>query len=213
MNSQRLWLGRAGRENSRFGAATFGICLAFASTSFQAFGQDSPQRPNSTRPARVRESVEWHIEIIPRTSPLPSESRRFDVVALKEADEKLVPAPTDSRSKSDAREQPVKAERCVCGCAGQQAPVLPTITPAEYREVYNSIPFSRSEYLANRDYRHEATMELLMGQLRPKTVVKFEGPSSDVRFSSSFQSLGPRNGVPYYAPSWSGHAPPSFWAW
>lgn len=221
MNSQRLWLGRAGRENSRFRPAIFGFCLAFASTSFQVFGEDTPQIPNAARPTRVRVSAEWHIEIIPRTSPLPSEPRRLDVVARNEADDKLVPVPADSRSKSDAREQTVEAGRCVCDrasqcvccCANQKDPVRPIFTPAEYREFYNSIPFNRTEYLANRDYRHEATMELLMGQLRPKTVVKFERPSTDVRFSSSFQTLGPRNGVPYFSPSWSGHASPSFWTW
>ena len=213
MNSQRLRLGRAGRENNRFWAAVFGLCLSFASTSFQVFGEDTPQIPNAAPPTRVRVSAEWHIEIIPRTSPLPSESRRLDVVARNEADDKLVPAPADSRSKSDGPGQTVEAGRCVCCCAGQQEPARPIIAPAGYREVYSSIPFSRSEYLANRDYRHEATMELLMGQLRPKTVVKFERPSTDVRFSSSFQTLGPRNGVPYYSPSWSGHASPSFWTW
>lgn len=36
-----------------------------------------------------------------------------------------------------------------------------------YREIYNAIPFSRAEYDANPSYRHQATMELLMGQLRP----------------------------------------------
>lgn len=213
MNSQRLWLGRAGRENSRFGAAIFGLCLAFASTTFQVFGQDTPQIPNAARPARVRESAEWHIEIIPRTSPLPSEPRRLDVVARNETDDKIVPSPADSRSKSDAREQPVETGRCVCCGVSQKEPVRPNFTPAEYREFYNSIPFNRTEYLANRDYRHEATMELLMGQLRQKTVVKFERPSTDVRYSSSFQSLVPRSGAPYYSPSWSGHASPSFWTW
>ncbi len=41
-----------------------------------------------------------------------------------------------------------------------------------YDAVYNSIPFSRAEYLANPGYRHEATMEILFGTLRPTTVHK-----------------------------------------
>ena len=36
-----------------------------------------------------------------------------------------------------------------------------------YREIYNSIPFSRSEYDANPAYRHQATMEIMLGQLHP----------------------------------------------
>ena len=39
-----------------------------------------------------------------------------------------------------------------------------------YREVYNSIPFSRAEYDANPSYRHDATMEFLFGQMRPTVV-------------------------------------------
>jgi len=36
-----------------------------------------------------------------------------------------------------------------------------------YREIYNSIPFSRAEYDANPGYRHQATMEIMLGQLHP----------------------------------------------
>lgn len=50
------------------------------------------------------------------------------------------------------------------------------ITPADqlrrrYEEVYASIPYRKQEYLANPGYRHESTLELMFGQLRPKTVV------------------------------------------
>ena len=41
-----------------------------------------------------------------------------------------------------------------------------------YLEIYRSIPFSRAEYLANPSYRHEATMEIMMGQLRPTVIHK-----------------------------------------
>lgn len=40
-----------------------------------------------------------------------------------------------------------------------------------YEDVYASIPYRRAEYLANPGYRHEATLEVMFGQLRPKTVV------------------------------------------
>lgn len=39
-----------------------------------------------------------------------------------------------------------------------------------YRQVYESIPYSRAEYLADPAYRHEATMELLTGVPRQKVV-------------------------------------------
>lgn len=41
---------------------------------------------------------------------------------------------------------------------------------AEYRRIYESIPYRRSEYLANPSYRHDATMELLFGELRPTVI-------------------------------------------
>jgi hypothetical protein len=41
-----------------------------------------------------------------------------------------------------------------------------------YEDVYRSIPFNHTEYMANPSYRHEATMEILFGQLRPMTIVK-----------------------------------------
>ncbi len=55
--------------------------------------------------------------------------------------------------------------------------ILPNPTnPSEamrrrYEEAYASIPYSQTEYLANPGYRHEATMEVMFNQLRPKTVV------------------------------------------
>ena len=43
----------------------------------------------------------------------------------------------------------------------------------KYYEVYRSIPFLRSEYNANPSYRHETTMEILFGELRPMTIHKY----------------------------------------
>ena len=42
---------------------------------------------------------------------------------------------------------------------------------AEYRRIYNSIPFSRAEYKANPNYRHDSTMEILTGNARHQTVI------------------------------------------
>jgi hypothetical protein len=79
-------------------------------------------------------------------------------------------------------------------------PPLPRIELAKrtYAEVYNSIPFSRTEYLANQDYRHEATLEILFGQLRPKTVVRSAAPLGTSRTSYSQQSLGRPGGISPY---------------
>ena len=42
---------------------------------------------------------------------------------------------------------------------------------AEYRRIYSSIPFSRAEYKANPNYRHDSTMEILTGNARHQTVI------------------------------------------
>ena len=47
-----------------------------------------------------------------------------------------------------------------------------TINGLTYAEVYDSIPYHRSEGLANPSYRHDATMEILFGELRDMTIVR-----------------------------------------
>ncbi|MFO1096033.1 MAG: hypothetical protein U0992_22415, partial [Planctomycetaceae bacterium] len=51
-----------------------------------------------------------------------------------------------------------------------------TVNGRSYDEVYRSIPFNHTEYLANPGYRHDATMEILFGTLRPTTIVKDQQP-------------------------------------
>ncbi|TWT64287.1 hypothetical protein [Rubinisphaera italica] len=50
------------------------------------------------------------------------------------------------------------------------------VVAADYEAIYQSIPYSRAEYLANPAYRHEATMEILFGELRPTVIHKEDKP-------------------------------------
>lgn len=50
------------------------------------------------------------------------------------------------------------------------APRDPVLMAQQYREIYNALPFLRSQYDANPTYRHDTTMELLFGQMRPMTI-------------------------------------------
>ena len=52
----------------------------------------------------------------------------------------------------------------------------PVIGSKRYQAIYDSIPFSRAEYLANPAYRHEATMEILFGKMRPTVIHKNQNP-------------------------------------
>lgn len=49
------------------------------------------------------------------------------------------------------------------------------VNGVSYSQVYNSIPYSRTEYLANPSYRHDTTVELLAGQLRPTVIQRTSG--------------------------------------
>ena len=46
------------------------------------------------------------------------------------------------------------------------------IDPSAYSRIYNSIPFNRTEYNANPNYRHDSTMEILTGNARHQTIVQ-----------------------------------------
>jgi outer membrane biosynthesis protein TonB len=58
-----------------------------------------------------------------------------------------------------------------------------------YREIYNSIPFSRSEYDANPAYRHQATMEIMLGQLHPIIVAPPSLPRQATRHEITIRYL------------------------
>lgn len=76
---------------------------------------------------------------------------------------------------------------------------------ADYRRVYASIPFSRTEYDANPGYRHEATMELLLGELRPRIVAPASSGTT-VRVNVGWPIRG-------YSPWRSGYRPYSQYPW
>ncbi len=46
------------------------------------------------------------------------------------------------------------------------------IDPTAYTRIYNSIPFNRTEYDANPNYRHDSAMEILTGHPRHQTIVQ-----------------------------------------
>ena len=49
-----------------------------------------------------------------------------------------------------------------------------TFDRAEYARIYNSIPFNRTEFDANPNYRHDSAMEILTGNSRHQTIVKHD---------------------------------------
>lgn len=50
------------------------------------------------------------------------------------------------------------------------------VNPKNYEKIYNSIPYRRAEYLANPSYRHDTTVEIMFGQMRPTVVHRQDQP-------------------------------------
>ena len=156
MSAFRTWPGRFGRFEKSFLIAAF--CGFTATASFAEGPQDAA--PSRAPVLRVPLSNDWKIEIVPGPSSVP----KAELAARQAAQSQTNPAANDPSSGIVT--------------AGAESALPAGITPAAYAEVYNSIPFRRSEYLANRNYRHEATIEILLGQVRPKTVVNVTAPST-----------------------------------
>ena len=111
---------------------------------------------------------------------------------VADADWQIAIVPEQTAGDVDASLVPPAPEPALALQEPSPAPAEPTsggitITPAElaspvevngrtYEGVYESIPFNHTEYMANPSYRHEATMEILLGQLRPMTIVKDQQP-------------------------------------
>lgn len=97
------------------------------------------------RPASAQTS-DPSVQIIPAvfSQPQPAEAPPVDAPPAAQKDAPAAPAPAVSRD--------------------------PVLMAQQYREIYNALPFLRSQYDANPTYRHDTTMELLFGQLRPMTI-------------------------------------------
>lgn len=170
-----------------------------------AFADEPAKITNLTvaQRSKATPAEDWKIQIVPG----PAIGR----TALSRSEPATRSAP-NSKGPVSSKPAPALEPESEVVNADAIASTSPRINPAAYAEVYNSIPFSRTEYLANRDYRHEATLEILFGQLRPKTVVRSAAPLGTSRVSYSLQSLGRPGGIPPY-PFWSPMLPASIGYW
>ena len=60
-----------------------------------------------------------------------------------------------------------------------------------YKEIYASIPFNRAEYNTNPSYRHDATMEILTGNARHKTLLIHNKAAGTVAPAAAPQTVIP----------------------
>ncbi len=129
----------------------------------------------------------------------------------KKKQEKKKPAakkrPADSNPGKSNSSSKAKSQKSATSSVAK--PPLPAIIPQSvwsprYSEVYRSIPFSRAEYDADPTYRHNATMELLLKQLRPAA------PKVETDINVTVQPLAPyRDSYPQR----SGYRPWSRYPW
>lgn len=193
------WSGQSGRECFRFSQSL--IAAVVCGLLSVASHADEPKLLKSV-------DKDWKIEIVPGPAIGPSPVPKIDQ-AVKQA----------QAAKSEAS-QGSKLSSAVASAsgivpAGAESALPAGLTSASYTEVYNSIPFRRSEYLANPNYRHEATIELLLGQIRPKTVTNVTVPAATcctpktAIFAPWVNPWGAKNF--YYHYSYS--RPTSYWVW
>ena len=194
----RKWLGRSGRFEMSFLVA---VCCGFATTA--SIGEEpTGVAPTKVPALKAPPSNDWKIEIIPGPAIGPSPVPKAELAARQAAQAESKPASVKPASSIVT--------------AGIESTLPAGITPAAYAEVYNSIPFRRSEYLANPSYRHEATVEILLGQVRPKTVANVSTPPAAtccspraVSYVGLFNPWGAKNY--YYHYSYS--RPTGYWVW
>ena len=166
-----------------------------------ALGDDlASAAPKKVPGPKVPAGVNWKIEIIPGPAIGPSPVPKAQTVG--------------QQGKADAKPASVESTSGVV-IAGAESTVPIEITPAAYAEVYNSIPFRRSEYLANPSYRHEATIEVLLGQIRPKTVVNMTAPAATCctpQATTYWPLANPWMGRNFYYHHFHSR-PTSYWMW
>ncbi|MDA0282363.1 MAG: hypothetical protein O3B13_10785 [Planctomycetota bacterium] len=116
---------------------------------------DDETAPMATETASRKAREEWQKQQASVTDDQPATKR------------------TESRAVFDkSKQSKLEAEGAATAIADstQKRSLLLQKDPRSYRDIYLSIPFIRTEYDANPAYRHQATMEIMLGQLHPVIV-------------------------------------------
>ena len=96
----------------------------------------------------------------------------------KKPDGKKKPQQKPNPDKADPKGKPDSKNPAIDKAKKDDVSDLPLIVPQSvhipsYAAVRGTIPFSRSEWEADPTYRHNATMELMLGQLRDMVVYRY----------------------------------------
>jgi len=127
-------------------------------------------RPAVAGEQQAVSKADWKIEIIPAVIVSPKDLATDDE-NRPAAQASIAPTPPADAAPTP----PDSGESTPEPNPGNTEIPLGNLSAASYLDVYRSIPFIRAEYDANPSYRHDATMEILFGQLRPTVVHKYSG--------------------------------------
>lgn len=95
-----------------------------------------------------------------------------------------------------------------CGTVSPGVNVDPLWLAQQYQAIHDAIPFYRSEYDTNPNYRHDAAMEFLFGQMRPTVVQRsrtdvYQHPQEYFWYDFGRRPLG--LGFPGYYRGWGNY--------
>ncbi len=116
------------------------------------------------------------------------------------ADGKVWNQPDEDSRAAVSGAAPAPADAAGAGAPVSAASGKPALRMT-YAEAYAQIPFSRSEYEANPNYRHDAAMELMFGSMRPMIMSRTTTPYFS-RYPDMFRYRYPV--YPYSAPLGNG---------
>ncbi len=189
--------------------AVFWISQPSAGTS--VLGQSPVPTPEQVRDVPVPAPsglVAPQIEEEPAATSLPEATPVVEAVAAEAAVEAqpvspVVPAAAAIEQPAQLP-LPVTTQWVVQINPAPQRPEL-VVQGRSYNQIYESIPYRQAEYLANPGYRHEATMEILFGQMRPTTVVKQYTPRTIHNPKPGLTQPYRATPSDYYSYPWSGY--------
>ncbi|WP_437226300.1 hypothetical protein SH661x_004512 [Planctomicrobium sp. SH661] len=132
-----------------------------------------PSQPSPVKPVMVPPlpEVSDSGDVIEPPAPGPVPSPEVPDAYSEVVPPMIPPAPADT---APSVSQPVE-EEWVVEIVPLEKKKVPDLI-ARYDAVYKSIPYRRAEYLANPSYRHDTTVEILFGQMRPTVVNKTDTP-------------------------------------
>lgn len=133
--------------------------------------------PVESKKADDEETESWSILITPGKQHVTPQDKadRITTFKLDSKTGRMIGGPED---KVLGPEETYHNPRAVSPAGHHEAARFPAQSPdvSNYQQIYDSIPYSRAEYLANPGYRHDATMELMFGEMRPTTIHKEDTP-------------------------------------